>query len=160
METNTEQGMRKDKNTGPLGKVMLHIKNFRFTPKEKRTWAIILIALSIVTILSGLYGFAYKAGYSKGKIAGKASAPNRNSLGNIPSPFKSISGTVVNVNEDKLTILTVKNEKKIVKITDKTKATQKATSVNVAELKKDQKITVFIQGEGSETSATRIVLRD
>jgi hypothetical protein len=71
-----------------------------------------------------------------------------------------VSGTVKSVSQDTLEVNSSKGETVKIKITDKTKVTKKTDTLKVSDIKKDQKITVFTQGEGDNLTATRIVVRD
>lgn len=137
------------------------IKKFRLTPKQKKIWTVILTTLLVLAILAGVYGYAYNKGYKNGEAAGKKNtAANASDIfNNVQNPFKTLTGQVEKVEGETVTITTSKGETKTVKLTDKTKITKKTETLNKDSLTKGTKVTIFTQGEDSNISATRVVVR-
>lgn len=136
------------------------VKQFRFTPKEKKLWKVALGTLLLVALIAGLVGAGYNRGYQAGKKAGVTTKNPYDFLNSENNPFRSFSGTVSDVTKDSVTVDTNQGKKETIKITDKTKVTQKTETRAVSDITKGKKITVFAQGSGGDRAATRIVIRD
>lgn len=132
--------------------------------KLTKTHKIILLSIVAVIITGGLLYVLgksiYDKGYSAGLEKGKKEVTSAGLLSNIANPFQTVSGRVVEVKDDKITVVTVKGEKKTVNISKSTKVTKKTTTLATSDIKKDQKVTIFLQGKDANVTATRIVLSD
>ncbi len=155
MDTNqTSEQTPTAKKTSPL-------KSFHLTPKQQKIWLLALSTFAIITILGGIYLLGYKNGHAEGEKQGRArGAAVANPLANLQNPFNSTTGKVTEIKDDSITVDTNKGEKKTIKLDDKTKVTRKTETVDRSEIKNGQKVTIFARGEGDDTTATRIVLRD
>jgi Cu/Ag efflux protein CusF len=138
-------------------------KKPKLTAKKKRILLILVAILLGVGLLAGTYKLGYNNGFSKGEEKGKKSAAKSN-LGDFfnssANPFRSVTGEVKSVTNDTLEVNSSRGEVETVKINDKTKITKKTTTLKVSDIKPDQKVTVFVQGQDGDLTATRIVVRD
>lgn len=129
-----------------------------------KTHKIVILSIVAMFITGGILFVLgksiYDKGYSAGLEKGKKEATSAGLLSNIANPFQTVSGRVVEVKDDKITIVTMKGENKTVNISKSTKVTKKTTTLAVSDIKKDQKVTIFLQGKDANVTATRIVLSD
>lgn len=132
----------------------------KLTKKQKLIVLVIVIVVALAGILYLIGNSIYNKGYNAGMQQGKKEATSAGLLSNISNPFQSVSGRVVEVKDDKITVVTTKGDNKTVKIDKSTKITKKTTILTQSDLKKDQKVTIFTQGKDKDITATRIVLRD
>ena len=133
------------------------------TSKQKKLILILVTILLGVGLIAGAYKLGYDKGFTKGEEQGKKSSRSTGLselFSNPTNPFRSVSGEVKTVTTDKIEVNTSRGEVKSIKITEKTKITKKTTTLKVSDIKPDQKVTIFTQGQENDLTATRIVLRD
>lgn len=140
-------------------------KKISITSKQRNLIIGFLLVLFIITSYVCVYRYAYnngqRDGYKSGEIAGKkSSANNPADLFNksFLNPFNIISGKVEKIEGDKLTINTNKGEVKTINLKNETKITKKTESLKPESLSKGTKVTIYLQGDGSNSIATRIVV--
>lgn len=117
----------------------------------------------IITVVVALFFVAgtamgYKYGYSNGKEAGEKTRSGASMLSDIANPFPTISGKVSEISNDKIVVSSSRGTKETVKVTNRTKVTKKKDTLQVSDIKKDQKVTVFTQGDGNDRTASRIII--
>lgn len=136
------------------------IKQFRFTPKEKKVWRVLLAFLLVLTILAGLFGLGYKLGYKDGKSESKPTNSMTEFFNSSSNPFRSTTGTVTKVSSSEITVKATRGGEKKITLNDKTKVTKGTAMLQKTDLKNDQSVTVFVREESGNLVATRIVVRD
>jgi len=135
-------------------------RNSSVSKKQKKILIILVVLLLTVGLLIYIGNTIYNKGYSAGLKKGKKDATTSGLLNNITNPFQSVSGKVVELKNNKITVLTTKGEKKTIDLSKTVKVSKKTATLTVNDIKKDQKVTVFVQGKDDDITATRIVLRD
>lgn len=133
----------------------------KLLPKDKTNWIILLAILVVVAIFVGVYSLGYHKGYGAGEKKGKESAAKDTTselFGNLQNPFNYVGGKVSDVKPDEITIDTTTGDRKTVKITDKTVVSRGTDTLQQGDLEKDQRVTVFTDGNKENPSATRIVI--
>lgn len=141
-----------------LGKrIVRRIKKFTMTPLQKDVWTSTLLAIILVVGFISVYSFGYKEGYKYGDI-NNSSDPFSNFFNNSTSGIAPISGLIVDISNDKITIDSAKGERQELKITEKTKVTKKGETYSLSDVKKNQRVTVYTGGSNNSTEAIRIVI--
>ena len=138
-------------------------KKLRITSNQKKLLIILLTILIGIGLFAGAYKLGYDKGYTKGEEHGKTTTRSsglNDFFQNPANPFRSVSGEIKSITADKIEVNSSQGEVKIIKITDKTKISKKTQTLKVADVKPEQKVTIFTQGEGDDLTATRIVVRD
>jgi hypothetical protein len=138
-------------------------KKPKLTAKQKKLLVVLVAILLGIGLLAGAYKLGYDKGFTKGEEQGKKttrSSSLNDFFNNTSNPFRSVSGEVKSITADKIEVNSNKGEVQTIKITDKTKITKKTTTLKVADVKPDQKVTIFTQGKDNDLTATRIVVRD
>lgn len=136
-------------------------KRFRRPSKKHIKLSGVAVALVLVSSLTYV---AYKKGEANGKKIARADATlnfNNALLGaSTKLPIETATGTVTDVNPDKI-VVEVKNQgKKSYTINSQTKFTLKTDTVDISRVKKDSVVTVFASTKSSgEPVATRILVR-
>lgn len=128
--------------------------------KKKAFWVGVVITVIVIALLYGLHKASYDSGYKAGLEEGKKSSSLSNSFGNLQNPFQLASGTVADINSDRITVDTSRGQKQTVKIDDQTQVTKKTVKLNIDSIKKGTKVSVFTKGDSDDLTATRIVIRD
>lgn len=147
----------------PASQTTKKSKNRKLTPQQKKLVIIVLTILISVGLAAGAYKLGYDKGFTKGEEQGKKAARSAgfNNLFNSPNnPFRSVSGEVKSISNDKIEVNTNQGDVKTIKIIDTTKITKKTDTLKVSDVKTDQKVTIFTQGQENDLTATRIVVRD
>lgn len=135
------------------------------TKKSGRRWKKILVLLAIVLALGSLLTYVgisiYDRGYASGLEKGKKDVALPKSSRDLRSnlPFQPVAGKVLFVRGDVITVETIRKEKKNIIVGSTTKITKNNTTLSLADIKKDQKLTAFMQVTDINASITsRIII--
>lgn len=127
-----------------------------FTKKHYRAIIIVLILIaSHISVFA--YGHARGIASDKNRIASSYQTQTKRLLETRSIPYRSLSGAVTNLKDNKLTIRTSDNREATFNLTDKTKYSQKSLSKTRSDLKVGNQVTVFALDTDS-LNATQIVI--
>jgi len=144
-------------------------ENNSLKTKKKRIFdkgvVIIILLVTILVLLAG--GAGFYAGNIYGQRKGTQAAVNK--VTDLLNPLNAISsnaafpytviGKVTKVSAKEVTVKLPNGEEKTVATTEKTKVTQGSDVKSLNDIKKDNNITIFTNGNGDDQVATRVVIR-
>lgn len=132
------------------------------TLKYKKLWIILAVVIAQIGLITGIFSFGYTVGKDVGakQVTVDQSLVGINSLlGSVSNPYRSVTGTVSDVSNGKVVVVTQRGETKSVKLTETTEVTNKAKAATVNEIKKGNTVSVFLEDSSADNpTATRVVI--
>ncbi len=132
------------------------------TLKYKKLWIILAVVIAQIGLITGIFSFGYTVGKDVGakQVTVDQSLVGINSLlGSVSNPYRSVTGTVSDVSNGKVVVVTQRGETKSVKLTETTEVTNKAKAATVSDIKKGNTVSVFLEDSSADNpTATRVVI--
>lgn len=133
---------------------------------SERQKSLVIVGVIIAVffgVMIGLYTLGYNNGYRTAEKKAEEVAGKKSSMGDwlkAPNPFNTVSGKVVAINKDKITIDSSKGERQELKLSANVKVTKKTQQLKVSDIKVDQTVVAFQSNQGDAQEVLRIVIRD
>lgn len=129
-----------------------------------RRYKLLLILLVVLVLILVAFYAVYRSGYNNGYSSGKKKAESVTNafsdlIKNPRSPYRTANGEIEALDGNTLTMNTSQGKREQFTTTDKTKVTQKATTLKLDDLKVGQIVTVFLDSQ-NDAQVTRIVVRE
>lgn len=129
---------------------------------SKKKLLVVAVILAEFALLLAMFLLGYNIGQDVGKkqaTVDQSLGAINNLFGSVANPSKSISGKVLDVKGDQITLETTSGEKKTTKITDETKITNKAKRMNASDIKNGQRASIFFaNSQENGEYASRIIV--
>lgn len=139
------------------------LKKIKLSERQKSLVIVGIIIVAFFAVMIGLYAFGYNNGYKTAEKKAQQAASKKSGMEDMlkaPNPFNTVSGKVVAVSKDKITIDSSKGERQELKLSANVKVTKKTQQLKVSDIKVDQTVVAFQSKQGDAQEVIRIVVRD